>query len=530
MEVYKLLDENQKKVFNDSSIVQYGDSNYIYPYASILKDVENSSINRYYKGYVREKMINIHENDDRVLEMIEKMHNKKALELIKKEKERQKEKLLLELNGEVENKNVRNKFSINLSNYKQKLKNNLDKSEHGENILYLLMELLLNRPKPVMKNKINKKLEGLYSVQNRRRDYYSNKLNKIIGKSNNNSQINKSPKRDLDLNSQKKDFSDFKFNTYRKDKSIQYELSSMRKSKSLSDLKPISKKYLPNKNIIDYKRKTDFLKKQIAKNLNEIGIPPLIDNNNRSSINKEKINNINNLQLYKDNILGKNESFLFKNKLEKNPSNTLDNISLNFSDSQRKIFERKNNYINIKKLENLKKKLDNKNSKNNELFINIQDKTNDSIIPLQKNKRNILLNLKKISSKAEEISQHISSSYRSDKRLNSKDDIKDSNCSDFLTKRSSYEKNMSKITKEEKENMVKYNPNNIIYDIKSNYILSQTNRHFFGANKGMDAIDLFKQNLSSEIRKQFIEKDRNLIKLNLKKIFRKFRPHYKFFH
>ena len=78
--------------------------------------------------------------------------------------------------------------------------------------------------------------------------------------------------------------------------------------------------------------------------------------------------------------------------------------------------------------------------------------------------------------------------------------------------------------------MVKYNPNNIIYDIKSNYILSQTNRHFFGANKGMDAIDLFKQNLSSEIRKQFIEKDRNLIKLNLKKIFRKFRPHYKFFN
>ena len=62
--------------------------------------------------------------------------------------------------------------------------------------------------------------------------------------------------------------------------------------------------------------------------------------------------------------------------------------------------------------------------------------------------------------------------------------------------------------------MEKYYPRHIIYSIKSNYFLSQTNRHFFGTKKGIDEIDLLKLNFSSEIRKQFTFYLNNYIKFS----------------
>ena len=136
MDVYKHIEEFQKKIFNDSSVVQCGSSNYIYPYTSFHKEVSSNAFNRNYKEYIKNNLVNIYENDDRVLEMIEKMHNKKALERLKKEKERQREKLLIDIFNEDESKNGLGRNNhINISNFEEKLKNKMYNPEHGDNIL-----------------------------------------------------------------------------------------------------------------------------------------------------------------------------------------------------------------------------------------------------------------------------------------------------------------------------------------------------------------------------------------------------------
>ena len=524
MDVYKHIEEFQKKIFNDSSVVQCGSSNYIYPYTSFHKEVSSNSLNRHYKEYIKNNLVNIYENDDRVLEMIEKMHNKKALERLKKEKERQREKLLIDIFNEDESKNGLGRNNhINISNFEEKLKNKMYNPEHGDNILYILMKFLLNRSKKDKKIKNNKRLDELYSAREKN---YSKILDSLRNKKINNSKTSKSKIIEQEINIQKPRLPLFKNNTFRKEKNIENNKSELRKSKSLLNLKSFSKNYLSERNNItnNIKGKTDFLKKDLLNKNDELEIPPINDNNSPKNIfNKEKLNNLS-----RENIDEKNEFLLFKKKLENNKINSADKdySTLNSPKSQRSIFEKKRNYIDENNLENILLKFENKSND----LINSRDKSNISGISLRKNKRSLLLNFKKIKHRAEESNQ-ISQSFRSEKKINSKEDAKfKNNNSIFLTKRSCLEKSIStKLTKEEKENMEKYDPRHIIYSIKSNYSLSQTNRHFFGAKKGIDEIDLFKQNFSSEIRKQFIQKDKNLVKMNMKKIIKKFSPHYKFF-
>ena len=345
---------------------------------------------------------------------------------------------------------------------------------------------MLNRPKKEKKKKFNNRLGELYSAP--RHKNYSKILNKLMNKKINNSLLSKSKINEQEINTQKPGLPFFKNNTFRKEKHIEINKSELRKSKSLLNLKSFSKKYLfERNNIINIKGKTDFLK-------NNLEIPPINDNNSpKSSFNKEKLNNLS-----RENINEKNEFLLFKKKLENNKINSKDNehFQINFPESQRTIFKKKINYINKKQLESIRLKFENKS---NDLINNSQDKDDFSGFSLKKNKRSLLLNFKKQKNK-EEFNQ-ISQSFRSEKKINSKEDAKyKNNNSVFLTKRSSLDKNMStKITKEERENLEKYDPRHIIYSIKSNYSLSQTNRHFFGAKKGIDEIDLFKQNFSSEI-------------------------------
>ena len=528
MDVYKHIEEAQKKLFNDSSVVQYENSTYIYPYTSFHKDVSSNSLNRYYRNSVKKKMFNILDNDDRVLEMIEKIGNKKAIELLKKDKERKKKKLYHEIFQEDENKNnYRSQSNINLGNFREKLKDNMFNSESGDNILYILMECLLNRKKNsnIIKNKNG--LKGIYSRQ--KKDFYSNKISKLIENSNNNSLINTTKNSYKEINNIKKDFPIFQNKTFRDDKIIKYDLSSMRKSKSQSNLKSISKKYLSEKKTIDNKVKTDYFKQHFINNYNELDFPPLINNNStNNSYNKEKLNNFNKEIIGRENNKEKDESLLFKKQFRNNNINSLDNFPINYPGSEKKIFLKKIKYINLKKFNNFKKQSDKENS--SDIINNIENKNNKSSLIFQKNKRSLLLNLKKITNRADEVSQQINRSFRGGYKLSLKSEVKDKNTSQFFTKRSSLDKNIStKMTKEERENMFKYNPGHIIYSNKSNYNLSQTNRHFFGANKGMDAIDFFKQNLSQEIRKQFIEKNKNLLQINMKKIIKKFIPNYKFF-
>ena len=240
MDVYKHIEEFQKKIFNDSSVVQCGSSNYIYPYTSFHKEVSSNSLNRHYKEYIKNNLVNIYENDDRVLEMIEKMHNKKALERLKKEKERQREKLLIDIFNEDESKNGLGRNNhINISNFEEKLKNKIYNPEHGDNILYILMKFLLNRSKKDKKIKNNKRLDELYSAREKN---YSKILDSLRNKKINNSKTSKSKIIEQEINIQKPRLPLFKNNTFRKEKNIENNKSELRKSKSLLNLKSFSKK------------------------------------------------------------------------------------------------------------------------------------------------------------------------------------------------------------------------------------------------------------------------------------------------
>ena len=194
--------------------------------------------------------------------------------------------------------------------------------------------------------------------------------------------------------------------------------------------------------------------------------------------------------------------------------NYFDSLSIDNQDSHRTIFINKKIYTNRREFENMKKRLIRKNDE-------YKSFNND----LEKSKRSILTNINKIINKGEDISHQISNSYRCENKGTINYDINNLN---YVTNKYNIEnKKKIKMTKEEKENMIKYNENNIVYGNNSNYSISQTNRHFFGKRRVIDEIDKFKNNFSSEIRKELIHKDRKLVKINLKKIIKKFTPRYK---
>lgn len=222
------------------------------------------------------------------------------------------------------------------------------------------------------------------------------------------------------------------------------------------------------------------------------------------------------------------EEELFKQRLTKKRLNSIDAISINFPLKRKEIFK-KFNYINEKKLENMRKANKNKNIDFSSFNIN-QRKDYISQFDLQKHKSQILSNLNNINDKAKEINNQINNSYRNDNNKNMQEEKKTMEKSVFSTTNKYNEKTTTnlKIEKDEKENMSKYNEKHIAYTNKSNYLLAQTNLHFFGKDKIIDAIDIFKQNLSSELKKQLIKQNRNLLRINMKQIIKKFNPRHKF--
>lgn len=518
MNVLKRIEETQKQLFNNNSTVQIEDSSYIYPLSTFKRNsIVDNSLNRYYRGDIKKKMFNIYDNDIRSFEMIEYMNNKKKFERIMKEKEIQRHKLYQDIyNEDVSKSHFGNQNVINISNFEEKLKGKMFSSEHGNNIMYLLMKFLSNRPKNDIKRKINKKLDGLYIKKNK--GLFSNKLNALLNNKNNNSPTLKSLNDSKDLSmikTKRHDYPYRKMNTYKKEKNIKYDLIEIRRSKSLVDLKLSSKNNTTHKDIIDIEKQVENLKGNLLNKNNDSDFQSL---NNKydwnNSINQEKLNNHT------------NEKSLFKRRIHNNKSNLVDDITINIPHSQRKIF-----YKHRKEFEKTKRKINDKYFDFTNFKINnLQNKSNVSEIDLQKDKRSLLSNILKICNRAEEISQQISMSQRNDKSINDKENIKTIIIPENLTKRKNnikFEK--VKLTKEEKENMVKYDEKYIVYSNKSDYSLLHTNLHFFGKNRRLDDIDNFKHNFSSEIRKQFIKRKRNLFKINMKRIVKKFNPHYKFF-
>jgi len=349
MNVFKRIEETQKKMFNDSAIVNYEGSTYIYPYISFRnKEVLDNSVNRYYKGTIKKKMINIYMNDHKVFEMIENMNNKKVLERMKREQERKKSKLYFEVyNDEEKNINIDRQNNVNLANFEQKLENKKYSSQNGYNIMYELMRFLLNRPKILKKKKIKQQNDSFFT---HKQDFYKKKLKQLIYNSSFDSQSVIKNFSNTKINIPKPQSIFKKLNTFHKEKDNKYDLIRMKKSKSYTNLKSSSNNYL-FESINNDKRRIDFPKDNNQNQNDELEYPLLNENSNNinSSINKEKLNNKNKENLQNEILNKKIEEQLFKKKLKK--MNYFDSLSIDNQDSHRTIFINKK-FIQIE--ENLK--------------------------------------------------------------------------------------------------------------------------------------------------------------------------------
>lgn len=521
MDVMQLLEETEKKLFSNSAIVQYDDSSYIYPHSVLNnQDFTSNSLNRYYKGYIKNKMFNIYDDDLRIFDMIEHMNNKKTLERLRKAKEIQREKLREEIFNEDESKKTTNFVSqnnINLSNFEEKLRDKQFSSEHGSNVMYMLMKFLLNRRKLVKRRKINEKISNLYSQKDR--DFYKDKLNKLINNSSIYSQSIKSNNSSSNLNKKFRS----SFNSQMNRKEYMNRTNEMKKSKSYLDLKSFTKDNSSEISIINDKRKTDYIKKF---KMNQCDDVILNDNNELyDSINKDNLNSVD-IHNQEEKKKEKEEA-LFKKRIVNKRLNSINAQSIKFPLKKKEIFK-KFNYINEKKLEKMRKTIKNKNIDFSCFNIN-QKKGDISQFDLNKHKSQILSNLNNINDKVEEINNQINNGFRNDNNKNIQEEKKSMAKSVFSnTDKYNVKITNLKIAKDEKENKNKYNEKYIAYTNKSNYLLAQTNLHFFGKNKVVDVIDNFKQHLSSELRKQIIRQNRNLLRINMKQIIKKFNPRRKF--
>ena len=141
---FNLEEEIQKKVFIDSSILHCEGSKYIYPYTMFDKDIKDNSINRFYKRNIKRRMFNIYDNSDRVLDMIENMNDRKALEYLKKLREIRRKQLLKEYAKEETSRiEFERKYNVNILNYKEKLKNEIYKKRKGTKIMYALIFIII---------------------------------------------------------------------------------------------------------------------------------------------------------------------------------------------------------------------------------------------------------------------------------------------------------------------------------------------------------------------------------------------------
>jgi hypothetical protein len=299
--------------------------------------------------------------------------------------------------------------------------------------------------------------------------------------------------------------------------------NEMKKSKSYLDLKSFTKDNSSEISIINDKRKTDYIKKF---KMNQCDDVILNDNNELyDSINKDNLNSVD-IHNQEEKKKEKEEA-LFKKRIVNKRLNSINAQSIKFPLKKKEIFK-KFNYINEKKLENLRKTIKNKNIDFSSFNIN-QKKGNISQFDLNKHKSQILSNLNNINDKVEEINNQINNGYRNDNNKNIQEEKKSMAKSVFSnTDKYNIKTTNLKIAKDEKENKNKYNEKYIAYTNKSNYLLAQTNLHFFGKNKVVDVIDNFKQHLSSELRKQIIRQNRNLLRINMKQIIKKFNPRRKF--
>ena len=126
-----------------------------------MKFLSDSSINKYYKKYIQ-KQAHI-QHQQKIYELIEKMDDLKAFNSLKAEYLKEKE-LLQNIHNRTKNDKKRVIYDsrfINLNNCEEKLNSIYKLSSQDLNFMSSFMHFLGNRPKKIIKPKINKKLEAL---------------------------------------------------------------------------------------------------------------------------------------------------------------------------------------------------------------------------------------------------------------------------------------------------------------------------------------------------------------------------------
>ena len=545
MDIFKNLEEFQKKDFNKTAIVEISNYSHIFPYNFIDNNfVTDSSLNKYFRYYMKKQSSIIH--DKRAFEMLEQLNNEKALEQLRTQREKEKANIFQNIFNKKDKKLEEYEYNnINLKNYIEKLEDKKNSEDQGYNIMYLLMKLLKFRRKKVIKKK---KFEKTKSLLEEKRNKYKNKYNELLNnlqekENNEKSEINIKDNKPNNIsqtsfeNEIKKNLTSININKINYNKFFDPKEI---KNSTTSNILSLSEKRIDNNLNINYnlnKRKSFQIEK--SNKLKQIKYSLL------NSGKKNKNKSINNKQEIDDNKPKIKLNKLLIVKPNKNYSLSVPKSHKNYFNFQKDENE-KNKHLLKEKINKLKqiKKLNSLNLDNKAM--NKMNKTSFGKFDLQLNKKKnqkllLALNVKEkeINNRAQELSNLIRTSYKKKEKQNyEKDNNKIINIekikSNFSFKENKSEKEEKENNKNKKDNKkikeknkknntIEYNIKNIMYENKSKYKLAVTNKYIYGnSNSETDIIDYLKNDLAYELKRQLIKKHSNdLIKINQSEVINK---------
>ena len=545
MDIFKNLEEFQKKDFNKTAIVEISNYSHIFPYNFIDNNfVTDSSLNKYFRYYMKKQSSIIH--DKRAFEMLEQLNNEKALEQLRTQREKEKANIFQNIFNKKDKKLEEYEYNnINLKNYIEKLEDKKNSEDQGYNIMYLLMKLLKFRRKKVIKKK---KFEKTKSLLEEKRNKYKNKYNELLNNLQEKENIEKS---EINIKDNKhNNISQTSFENEIKKNLTSININKINynkffdpkeiKNSTTSNILSLSEKRIDNNLNINYnlnKRKSFQIEK--SNKLKQIKYSLL------NSGKKNKNKSINNYQEIDDNKPKIKLNKLLIVKPNKNYSLSVPKSHKNYFNFQKDENEKNKNLLKekINKLKQIKKlnslNLDNKT-------MNKMNKTSFGKFDLQLNKKKnqkllLALNVKEkeINNRAQELSNLIRTSYKKKEKQNyEKDNNKIINIekikSNFSFKENKSEKEEKENNKNKKDNKkikeknkknntIEYNIKNIMYENKSKYKLAVTNKYIYGnSNSETDIIDNLKNDLAYELKRQLIKKHSNdLIKINQSEVINK---------
>ena len=545
MDIFKNLEEFQKKDFNKTAIVEISNYSHIFPYNFIDNNfVTDSSLNKYFRYYMKKQSSIIH--DKRAFEMLEQLNNEKALEQLRTQREKEKANIFQNIFNKKDKKLEEYEYNnINLKNYIEKLEDKKNSEDQGYNIMYLLMKLLKFRRKKVIKKK---KFEKTKSLLEEKRNKYKNKYNELLNNLQEKENIEKS---EINIKDNKhNNISQTSFENEIKKNLTSININKINynkffdpkeiKNSTTSNILSLSEKRIDNNLNINYnlnKRKSFQIEK--SNKLKQIKYSLL------NSGKKNKNKSINNKQEIDDNKPKIKLNKLLIVKPNKNYSLSVPKSHKNYFNFQKDENEKNKNLLKekINKLKQIKKlnslNLDNKT-------MNKMNKTSFGKFDLQLNKKKnqkllLALNVKEkeINNRAQELSNLIRTSYKKKEKQNyEKDNNKIINIekikSNFSFKENKSEKEEKENNKNKKDNKkikeknkknntIEYNIKNIMYENKSKYKLAVTNKYIYGnSNSETDIIDNLKNDLAYELKRQLIKKHSNdLIKINQSEVINK---------